>query len=56
MLTVKLDWAQTGYMFVKPHYWSLVDFYQDDGFGNPVKVHNLWANESAMCFIMENLH
>lgn len=56
MIDVNVEWQVTEYMFNKPHYWSLVLFYQDDGVGGYVKVYSQCANAAATTFISEDLH
>ena len=56
MLDINVEWQITEYMFNKPHYWSLVLAYQDDGVGGYVRVNSQCANNSALAFISEDLH
>ncbi len=53
-------WSEDGHQEVwpilrTPHYSSLVDRFQDDGFGNPIPVKSD-TDEAALCFILEELH
>lgn len=56
MLDINVERDTTVYMFEKPHYWSLVLFYQDDGVGGYVRVCNPFVNQSVTTFISEDLH
>ena len=56
MLDINVEWQSTEYMFNKPHYWSLVFFYQDDGVGGYVRVNSQCANAAVYAFISEDLH
>ena len=56
MLDINVEWQSTEYMFNKPHYWSLVLSYQDDGVGGYVRVKRQCANKSVLAFISEDLH
>ena len=56
MLDINVERDTTVYMFNKPHYWSLVFFYQDNGVGGYVRVNSQYANAAAYAFISEDLH
>lgn len=56
MLDFNAEWQVTEYMFNKPHYWSLVLFYQDDGFGSYVWAYSKATNVAVYAFISEDLH
>ena len=56
MIDVNVEWDTTVYMFKKPHYWSLVAFAQDDGFGSYVLVYSKATNVAVYAFISEDLH
>ena len=56
MLGINVEWQATEYMFNKPHYWSLVLFYQDDGVGGYVRVYSQATNIAVSAFISEDLH
>jgi len=56
MLDINVEWQITVHMFEKSHYWSLVSFTQDDGFGNALWVGDNRTNEAALAFISEDLH
>jgi len=56
MLDINVERQSTEYVFEKPHYWSLIFFYQDDGVGGYVRVNSQCANAAAYVFIFEDLH
>ena len=56
MLDINVEWKSTEYVFNKPHYWSLVSFYQDDGVGGYVGVYSQATNVAVYAFISEDLH
>jgi len=56
MLDINVEWKSTEYMLNKPHYWSLVFLYQDDGVGGYVRVNSQAANVAVYAFISEDLH
>ena len=56
MLDINVERDTKVYVFEKPHYWSLVAFAQDDGFGSYVWVCNPFVNQSVLAFISEDLH
>ena len=56
LVDINVEWQIAVRMFEKPHYWSLVIFYQDDGVGSYVRVYSQCANAAVTTFISEDLH
>ena len=49
------DYQEVHSVLCTPHFSSLIDRYQDDGFGNAVSV-KACTDKPALDFILEDLH